>query len=316
MYGRNCHDILEAIWTGYVKIAQNRRIGRQWQQSLAPWINLSELCIHDNISMEDSHNLLSMRSLFHIPSFYGMKKSTIEIAENLCKYFLNLGRDIEYQSTRWGDTPLLLAARVPYQCRNWLQALIKNGANIAARDEYGRGPLHLILMPYLDRRVRWEFSWDISKAVLRKLSLFLRAGCDPDLADDYGKRPVQYARRYGLLKEWNAVLDKLAIEYDGGDETGDEEGYEEVYLTYDQRCHCLDDDEWYDDGKVYKCYYLTRGQRCLSGRTYEHHKASQVEDITDEIWEDDSISDEHEQYDDNSSDCPSDDGGVSVHIQR
>ena len=168
-------------------------------------------------------------------------------------------------------------------------------------------------MPYLDKSVRWEYSWDISKVVTRKLSLFLRAGCDPDLVDDYGKHPVQYARRYGLLKEWNAVLEKLEISYDSGDETGDDEGYDEVYLAYDQRCHCFDDDEWYDYGNLYQCYYLTHGQRCLSGRVYGYHKGGRVEDVLDETWEDDSTAQEHAQDDGSSSGWHSDDGGVPVY---
>ncbi|MCJ1382294.1 hypothetical protein MMC17_005407 [Xylographa soralifera] len=204
----------------------------------------------------------------------------------------------------------------------WLQALIKSGADIAARDEGGHGPLHLSLMTYTGKRARWEFSWDISKDVIKKLSLLLKAGCDPNLVDYYGKRPVHYARRNGLLKEWNAVLSKLAIYYDSDDETSDEKGYE-VYLAYDQRCHCFNHfdsdrryDERYDAEDAIKCHYLARGQRCLGGEARESYKRREVENVEGKLWEYGSTPNEHEQDDDSCSEISDDDGGgVPLHSQ-
>ena len=163
-----------------------------------------------------------MGSLFHIPGdCYEMPATT---SEKLCRYFFRIGCDIETRNSR-GETPLLHAANHLRGSAQWLRALIRCGADIAATDWKGRGALHLAWKVH-DPKSFWDtykrFGRNNIRAMIKeKFNVLLRAGCDPNSVDSYGKTPAHYARAGGLLRTWRSALKKTGIEYDGDSDSDD-----------------------------------------------------------------------------------------------
>lgn len=78
--------------------------------------------------------------------------------------------------------------------------------------------------------------WMCKTRVRLKLLRFLRAGCDPNLFNDYGQSPSDYARSNGLWPQWKWALDWSGWMYDQAIETcvRQEEGVRKWWLpAYD-----------------------------------------------------------------------------------
>lgn len=107
-----------------------------------------------------------VRYLLH----YATRKGGCEIVE----YLLNGGAGIELKEPKFGETPLLTAARAGQE--EMTRLLISRKANLEARDKEGKTPLHCAAN-------------DISIA-----TILLEAGAQKDVKDEKGNTPFDLAK--------------------------------------------------------------------------------------------------------------------------
>jgi ankyrin repeat protein len=115
----------------------------------------------------------------------------------LVRAMLQHGADADAKD-RDGETPLMYAAR--YQNQKTLDALLKHGVNVNATSDYIRSPLTCAVLSS-------HSSNDAAKNIILRL---LAHGADPNLADDRGRTPLDYARRLGFPRPDLVALLKQA----------------------------------------------------------------------------------------------------------
>jgi hypothetical protein len=101
-----------------------------------------------------------------------------------------LGCDIEHRN-RDGQTPLLYNACIP----RWhgvavLRELLQWGADPHAITNLGEGPLHLAIAFSIPGTMHGELEFN---SLRERLALLLNAGCDPNLRDEGGHTPSDFA---------------------------------------------------------------------------------------------------------------------------
>ena len=127
---------------------------------------------------------------------------------DLCKFLINQGADIECRYSPHMETALLVAAEVDSIISlRMMPALLWLNADFRAVDYKGRGPLHLALKPsriYTDVYQRLHF-----RALKDKLVHLLQAGCSIHAIDLYGRTPTDVARKWRRTKTWRAALQEV-----------------------------------------------------------------------------------------------------------
>ena len=127
---------------------------------------------------------------------------------DLLKFLINQGSDIECRDSYRDETALLVVAEVDtFKSLGMMPVLLRLDADYSAVDYKGRGPLHLSLKPsrfytYKDPRLH-------SRALKEKLVLLLQAGCSIHAIDHYGRTPADVARRWRRTKAWEAALQEV-----------------------------------------------------------------------------------------------------------
>jgi ankyrin repeat protein len=149
-------------------------------------------------------------------------------SRELVSYFVTVGANVNCIDF-YDETPLIFSAShfgIPNAV--WMQTLLENGADITATDGYGRGALSLSFRECSDCD-HTTYQPMIYEIVKEKVSLLLKAGCDPTSVDDYDFTPSHYARRAKLLDLWKSLLDSAGYEAEAIlPEFGDDEDTESV----------------------------------------------------------------------------------------
>lgn len=123
---------------------------------------------------------------------------------DICKFLINQGADIECRDSPRMETALLVAAEVDSIISlRMMRALLWLNADYSAVDYKGRGPLHLALKP---SRLWDEDQRLHSRALKDKLVHLLQAGCSIHAIDHYGRTPTDVARKWRRTKTWEAAL--------------------------------------------------------------------------------------------------------------
>ena len=126
--------------------------------------------------------------------------------EDVCKFFINNGANIEYRDSFRRETALLLAAEVDDMLNATLM-LLRLGADQSAVDYKRRGPLHLALKPARENVFLGRPLEGLDRRSLKKkLVHLLQAGCPIHTIDDYGRTPTDVARKWRRTKTWEAAL--------------------------------------------------------------------------------------------------------------
>ena len=124
---------------------------------------------------------------------------------DLFKFLISQGADIEYRDTFREETALLVLAEVDDVITSTIMpVLLRLDADCSAVDYKGRGPLHLTLKPsrYLGCELKFQEIKD-------KLVHLLQAGCLIHAVDNYGRTPTYVARKWRRTKAWEAALQEV-----------------------------------------------------------------------------------------------------------
>ena len=150
---------------------------------------------------------------------------------------VDVGFSIEYREFS-GQTPFLHAARHhESSSRTVLQILLEHGADPTAKDDRGRGALHLAIKHFwrlvsddgdtsesddsTDEASPEEYPGEVvvrlkpselCQLLQDRLLFLLQVGCDPEAKDNNGLTVTDYAERHGLSGAWDRALRKFKAE--------------------------------------------------------------------------------------------------------
>ena len=127
------------------------------------------------------------------------------IYDDLYRFLINQGADIEYRNPFRKETALLVVAELDNRINlRMMPVLLRFDADCSAVDYKGRGPLHLALKPA--RKYSANYGCLRSRDLRDKLVSLLQAGCSIHAVDNYGRTPTDVARKWGRTKAWKAAL--------------------------------------------------------------------------------------------------------------
>ena len=177
------------------------------------------VCVEDIVDFNRPYGDLDWGTLLHLPGNMPTNMIGSHVLERMLVYWIRIGVNLEY-CNGYGLTPLLWTAVSVRPCSTYLLVLIRNGADVSATDDQGRGALHLSLSfchgkHYLNGRscncsVRYYDYFCYHKVlheIKTKLLGLLNAGCDHRLQDLLGRTPSQYIQNEHLWDIWISALE-------------------------------------------------------------------------------------------------------------
>ncbi len=168
-----------------------------------------------DLSIQVSRRLSALGQIIEADLIHGIVRenpssilSSKELNYNdMCKFFINQGANIECRDTFRMETALLVTAELDnFESLKMMLALLWLNADLSAVDYKGRGPLHLALKP---SRLYGGGQRLHSRALKDKLVHLLQAGCSIHAIDHYGWTPTDVARKWRRTKAWEAALQEL-----------------------------------------------------------------------------------------------------------
>ena len=181
-------------------------------------------CVEDIVDFSRLYGHLDWGTLLHLPGNKPTDMIDSHVLERMLLYWIRIGVDLEY-CNGYGLTPLLWIAVSIYPCSTYLLALIRNGADVSATDDQGRGALHLSLslchgkhylngmscdcLNFNTLKRYYDFYYEVLHEIKMKLVGLINAGCDHRLQDLSGRTPSQYIQNEDLWDVWISALESI-----------------------------------------------------------------------------------------------------------
>ena len=167
-----------------------------------------------DVSLQLSRRVSALGQVIHADIIHDIVRAStyctfstpaVSIYDDLFKFFINQGAEIECRGTFSEETALLVVAELDnIESLEMMPVLLRLDADYSAVDYKGRGPLHLAL-----KQSRFYTQNLHSRTLKKKLIHLLRAGCSIHAIDHYGRTPTDVARKWGRTKAWKAALQEL-----------------------------------------------------------------------------------------------------------